>query len=35
MEEIVIMNMVKTGQDLEKNTFDAAAVQALVFTCFH
>ena len=31
----MIMDMVETGQDLEKNTFDAAAVQAFVLTSFH
>ena len=35
MEEVVIMDMVETGQDLEKNAFDAAAVQAFVLTSFH
>lgn len=35
MKEVVIMNMIKTGQDLEKDAFNAAAVQALVLTCFH
>lgn len=35
MKEVMIMDVVKTGQDLKKNTLDAATVQAFVLTCFH